>query len=72
MKIETRLKDLRQDRDLKQREIAEIIKTTQSYYSQIENGQKMIPIDRLIILAKFYNVSTDYILKLTNSKKKEW
>ncbi len=72
MKIETRLKDLRQDRDLKQREIAEVIKTTQSYYSQIENGQKMIPIDRLIILAKFYNVSTDYILKLTNSKKKEW
>ena len=72
MKIETRLKDLRQDSDLKQREIAELIKTTQSYYSQFENGQKMIPIDRLIILAKFYNVSTDYILRLTNSKKKEW
>ena len=72
MKIETRLKDLREDRDLKQREIAELIKTTQSYYSQFENGQKMITIDRLIILAKFYNVSTDYILRLTNSKKKEW
>ena len=72
MKIETKLKDLREDRDLKQREIAKLIKTTQSYYSQLENGQKMITVDRLIKLAKFYNVSTDYILGLTNSKKKEW
>lgn len=72
MKIETKLKNLREDRDLKQREIAKLIKTTQSYYSQLENGQKMITIDRLIKLAKFYNVSTDYILGLTNSKKKEW
>ena len=72
VKIETKLKDLREDRDLKQREIAKLIKTTQSYYSQLENGQKMITVDRLIKLAKFYNVSTDYILGLTNSKKKEW
>lgn len=72
MQIQTRLKDLREDADLKQRQLAEIIKTTQSYYAQYENGQKMITIDRLIILAKFYNVSTDYILGLTNSKKKEW
>jgi len=37
-----------------------------------ENGQKMITVDRLIKLAKFYNVSTDYILGLTDSKNKEW
>lgn len=72
MKIETKLKDLREDRDLKQREIAKLIKTTQSYYSQLENGQKIITVDRLIKLAKFYNVSTDYILGLTDSKNKEW
>lgn len=72
MKIETKLKDLREDRDLKQREIAKLIKTTQSYYSQLENGQKIITVDRLIKLAKFYNVSTDYILGLTDSKNKKW
>ena len=37
-----------------------------------ENGQKIITVDRLIKLAKFYNVSTDYILGLTDSKNKEW
>lgn len=68
MKVYTRLKDLREDKELNQKQVAEIIETSQSYYSQYENGQKMIPIDRLIVLAKFYDVSVDYILGLTNKK----
>ena len=67
-----RLKDLREDKDLKQSDIAEIIKTSQSYYAQYENGKRTIPFDRIIELAKFYNVSTDYIARLTNDKTKFW
>ncbi|MBR2151911.1 MAG: helix-turn-helix transcriptional regulator [Clostridia bacterium] len=64
-----RLKDLREDRDIKQSEIAEILNVRQNTYSQYENGQRQIPIDLLIILAKFYNVSVDYILELTDVDK---
>ena len=61
-----RLRDLREDRDLKQKEIAEYLHIKQNTYSQYENGQRQLPIDALIALAKFYNVSTDYILELTD------
>lgn len=64
-----RLKDLREDRDIKQSEIAEILNVRQNTYSQYENGQRQIPIDLLIILAKYYNVSVDYILELTDVEK---
>ncbi len=64
-----RLRDLREDRDIKQSEIAEILNVRQNTYSQYENGQRQIPIDLLIILAKFYNVSVDYILELTDVDK---
>lgn len=67
-----RLKDLREDKDLKQSDVAEIIKTSQSYYAQYENGKRAIPFDRVIELAKYYNVSTDYIAGLTNDKRKYW
>ena len=63
-----RLKDLREDSDLKQKEIAEYLHIKQNTYSQYENGQRQLPIDILIKLAKFYNVSTDYILGLDNKK----
>ncbi len=58
------LRDLREDKDLYQKDIAEILKTTQSYYSQYENGKRALPIEHLITLCKFYNVSADYILGL--------
>ena len=58
------LRDLREDKDLYQKDIAEILKTTQSYYSQYENGKRALPIERLITLCKYYNVSADYILGL--------
>ncbi len=64
-----RLKDLREDFDLKQKEIAEYLHIKQNTYSQYENGQRQLPIDILIKLAKYYNVSTDYILGLTKEKE---
>ncbi|MBQ7874720.1 MAG: helix-turn-helix transcriptional regulator [Oscillospiraceae bacterium] len=61
-----RLKDLREDRDLTQKQIAEVIKTTQQQYSKIESGKSDISGEKLKLLAKFYNVSADYILGLTD------
>ncbi|MBQ8842449.1 MAG: helix-turn-helix transcriptional regulator [Ruminiclostridium sp.] len=72
MKYNQRLRDLREDRDLTQKEVADYLNTSQSYYAQYENDKRQIPFDRVIELAKFYNVSIDYIAGLTNSKKKEW
>ena len=64
-----RLKDLREDNDLLQKDIAKILGTTQQYYSEYENGKRTIPTEHLITLAKFYNTSADYILGLTNTKE---
>jgi len=60
-----RLRDLREDADLTQKEVAEYLHIKQNTYSQYENGQRQLPIDVLIKLSTFYNVSTDYILGLT-------
>ena len=64
-----RFKDIREDKDLLQTDIAKILKITQCQYSLYENGIRSIPIEKLIILAKYYNVSTDYLLGLTNERK---
>lgn len=64
-----RLKDLRQDRDLYQKDIAKILNTTQQVYSEYELGIRLLPIDKLDVLATFYETSTDYILGRTNVKK---
>lgn len=64
-----RLKDLRQDKDLYQKDIAKILNTTQQVYSEYELGIRLLPIDKLDILATFYNTSTDYILGRTNIKE---
>lgn len=63
-----RLKDLREDADLRQKDIAEYLHIKQNTYSQYENNQRQLPIDVLIKLSKFYKVSTDYILELTDEK----
>ena len=67
-----RLKDLREDGDkvIKQQEIAELLGTTQQTYSLWELGVREIPFHHVITLAKFYNVSIDYIAGLTNNKKR--
>lgn len=61
-----RIKDLREDRDLTQSQIADIINTTQQHYSKIELGKADISAQKLILLAKYYGVSVDYILGLTD------
>lgn len=64
-----RLRDLREDKDMKQVEIAEMLGIQQTVYSRYERGFQNIPIEFLITLAEFYNTSTDYILGLTNELK---
>lgn len=63
-----RLKELREDSDIPQRVIAEYLHIKQNTYSQYENGQRQLPIDILIKLAKYYNVTTDYILGISDEK----
>ena len=63
-----RLRDMREDNDLTQKEVADYLHIKQNTYSQYENGQRQIPIECLIALAKFYNTSTDYILGLNEKR----
>jgi len=64
-----RIKDLREDADLTQQELAQYLHIKQNTYSQYENEHRQLPIEILIALAKYYKTSTDYILGLTNEKK---
>ena len=64
-----RIKDLREDRDLSQAEIAKVIGTTQQQYSKIETGKADISGEKLRKLAMFYNVSADYILGLAKDAR---
>ncbi|MBR5277895.1 MAG: helix-turn-helix transcriptional regulator [Clostridia bacterium] len=63
-----RLRGLREDNDLRQKDVAEFLGTTQQVYSRYEKGENEIPVRHIISLAKFYKVSADYILGLTNKK----
>ncbi len=65
----TRIKDLREDCDKTQQELADYLGTSTQHYGKYENGHAEIPFERAIMLAKYYNVSLDYIAGLTNSKK---
>lgn len=65
-----RLKELREDRDLTQREIADFLHVKQNTYCQYENKNREIPIDMIIKLASFYGVSIDYLLSQTNNPKR--
>ena len=64
-----RLKDLREDKDMTQTQISEILDIQQTVYSRYERGFQTIPVEHLIKLADFYEVSTDYILGRTLVKK---
>ena len=64
-----RLRDLREDKDMNQTQIAKLLFTSQTVYSRYERGVLTIPVEHLLILADFYGVSTDYILGRTNNKK---
>lgn len=65
-----RIRDLREDHDLTQKEMAAQLNCSQQVYSNYELGQRDIPTDILIKLSRFYNVSVDYILGLTDSPHK--
>lgn len=69
MALYRRLRDLREDNDKTQTEIANFLGMKQPQYYRYENGLRDIPSDILIKLADFYNVSTDYILGRTNNQK---
>lgn len=69
MSYAQKIRELREDNDLYQKDIARILGTTQSYYAQYENGKRPLPIEHLITLCNFYNVSADYILEIKVKNK---
>lgn len=70
MEIKNRLKDIREDRDLKQADIAELLSTTQEQISKYETGKQLMGIDMYIRLAEFYNISIDYLVGIVDTPKK--
>ncbi len=64
-----RIKNLREDSDLTQEAVAKYLRVKQNTYSQYENGQRQLPLECLVALAKLYHTSADYILELTDEKK---
>lgn len=66
--MKTRIKDLREDKDLTQQEISQFLNVTQVAYSYYELNKRSIPLEILCKLADFYNTSVDYLLYRTNNK----
>ena len=63
-----RIRNLREDNDYTQKEIAKILNCDTSLYSKYERGEREVPVWIIIKLAKFYNTSTDYLLELSNER----
>lgn len=70
MKYNERIREIREDNSLTQQKIADLLHIGQRTYADYESGQTRIPVDNLLILAKFYNVSMDYITGASNIQKK--
>ncbi len=68
MKVE-RLREIREDHDLYQKDIAKILNTTQQYYSEYELGLRIIPLEKINILADYYHTSIDYLVGRTDERK---
>ena len=68
MVMRLRIRDLREDRDLKQKEISEYLMCDQSLYSKYKRGERPLPLDAAIKLAEYYNVSLDYPVGRTSLK----
>ncbi|MBR6619502.1 MAG: helix-turn-helix transcriptional regulator [Clostridia bacterium] len=66
----SRLRDIREDNDLTQGEISTLLETTQQQISKWETGVQMMGVDKYIKLARFYNISTDYLLGLIDKPRK--
>lgn len=69
MDYRTRIKSLREDKDLTQEQIGELLNKSQQGYNHIETGRAELKIEDLAILCKFYNVSADYIIGISNKPK---
>lgn len=69
MNYAQRIRNIREDHDLKQKDLAIILKTSQSYYSKYELGVRPLPVEHLITLCRYYNISADYILGFTDEPK---
>ena len=61
-----RLKDIREDADVAQKTVADVLNIKQNTYSQYETGKRQLPLNALVELALYFGVSTDYILELTD------
>ncbi len=70
MKYNERIREIREDNSLTQQKIADLLHIGQRTYADYENGKTRIPIDSLLILARFYNVSMDYISGASNTKSR--
>ena len=68
--MENRIRDMREDADLSQREVAEALGITQRKYSYLETGTQPLTDEILVKLATFYHVSVDYLLKQTNRRER--
>ncbi len=69
MDYRTRIKNIREDRDLTQSEIGKLLQKSQQGYNHIETGRAELKIEDLAKLCKFYNLSADYLIGLTNEPK---
>ena len=69
MNYRIRMRNLREDRDLTQREVGTIIQKSQQGYSHIEDGRAELKIEDLIVLCRFFHVSADYMIGLTDDPK---
>ncbi len=69
IKMRLRIRDLREDKDLKQRQIAEYLHCDQSLYSKFERGERPLPLDFAVKLAQYYCTSVDYLVGLTEDPK---
>lgn len=69
LKLRLRLRDLREDNDMSQAEMAKLLKCSRQTYSRYEAHVTEIPIQLLIFLANYYNTSVDYLLGITNEQK---
>ena len=70
MSYSERLKSLRQDADLTQADVAKVLGTSYQYYSTYESGKREMPLSRAITLARYYNVSLDYLAGLIDTPRK--
>ena len=65
-----RIRDLREDKDLSQTEVAELLQISQQHYSLYESGKRELPMHHFVTLARFYNVSLDYLAGLIDQPRK--